>query len=452
MKTTNRPTTLSFVFIRRSLRKHLFYKVNSGRSPLSKRLARLVYTVAFGLPTLLIGAAGSLDPTFGNNGIVTTSNTSANAAALQSDSKLVVGGSISTSQNPEQPVLLRYNTNGTLDPTFGTGGKVIIAATTQAGPVFAVTVQSDGKILAAGPLSRTEAPPPANLRVGVFRFNPNGTSDKTFGNNGVASVSGVPDFLSPATGGIVEQSDGKILVAATSEGSGVQSFGRLLPNGQPDSTFGANGVAPLVASAHALALQPGGQILVLSGPFGGGGTASRYNTNGSVDTTFSGSGQAPGFGSEGGITVINSTGKFIVVGSLIHSPSLTFDDDVSGFLLVRYLSNGVIDSSFGKDGVVVTPFPGNVSSSALSVAIQSNGDIVAAGQTATTASGPSDFALARYTTNGALDPTFGHGGFVSTSFGSSQASVNTVLIQTDGKILAVGNSNGETTIARYLAD
>jgi uncharacterized delta-60 repeat protein len=192
----------------------------------------------------------------------------------------------------------------------------------------------------------------------------------------------------------------------------------------------------------------------LSGLFGSGGTAARYNTNGSLDTAFGGAGQAPGFGSEsqGGIAVINSTSKFIITGSLIKSPSLTSGDSVSGFLLVRYTSAGTIDNSFGRNGVVVTPFPRNVGSSAQSVAIQANGDIVAAGETAATASGPSDFALARYTANGTLDMTFGNGGFVATPFGSSTASVNTILIQTDGKIVAVGNSNSGTTIARYLGN
>jgi uncharacterized delta-60 repeat protein len=424
-------------------REHVFHRKNFMNCvAFLKRLSVLVCAAAFVLPTLLMAGAGSLDPTFGTNGIVTTANTGANAAALQNDGKIVVAGSISTGQNPRQPGIMRYNIDGTLDPNFGSGGRVIVPATVQVGPAFAVAIQSDGKILAATP---------NNLRVGVFRFNANGTPDRTFGSNGVATISpSVLDEGSFLVGGIVVQSDGKILVAANDTGTAAQTFGRLLPNGQPDSTFGTNGVAPLVTGAQTLALQPGGQILVLSF-FAGGGTAVRYTTNGSLDTTFSGAGQAPGFGSgsPGGLAVINSTSKFIVTGSLIKS--LTFKDSVSGFLLVRYMSDGVIDSSFGRNGIAVTPFPGNMISSALSVAIQANGDIVAAGETATTASGPSDFALARYTANGTLDTTFGNGGFVSTPFGNSIASVNTVLIQTDGKILALGNSDNGTTLARYLA-
>ena len=81
---------------------------------------------------------------------------------------------------------------------------------------------------------------------------------------------------------------------------------------------------------------------------------------------------------------------------------------------------------------------------------------MAGGQTALTdinaIPGPSDFGLARYAANGTIDTTFGNGGFVSTPFGSSEAFANTVLIQTDGKIVAVGNSNNGTTVARYLAN
>ena len=100
----------------------------------SKRLPVLVCAAVLALPTLVMAQAGSLDPTFGTNGIVTTANTGANAAALQSDGKIVAAGSISTSQNHQQPGLLRYNTNGTLDPNFGAGGEVMIAGN-NAGPV-----------------------------------------------------------------------------------------------------------------------------------------------------------------------------------------------------------------------------------------------------------------------------------------------------------------------------
>jgi uncharacterized delta-60 repeat protein len=405
-----------------------------------KRVGLLIFLSVLALPTLLMAQAGTLDPTFGNGGIVTTANTSANAGALQSDGKIVVAGSISIMQNFQQPGLLRYNTNGILDPSFGTGGKALIAGN-NAGPAFAVAIQSDGKILAAAPDS---------LRLTVFRFNSNGSVDNTFGNNGAATIQAAGLFFSPASGGIRLQPDGRILVATG------RIVARLLGNGQLDSTFGSNGAAPTVGGSS-VALLPNGDILI-----GNGNVASLYAPNGSLITNFGVNGQTAGFpfDGEGGIVVAtNMTAtatKIIAAGSLTTSPSLMFAQTVSGFLLVRYNSDGAIDNSFGTHGGVATRFPGNILAHAFAVALQTNGDIVAAGQTAPTdvdaAPGPSFFALARYNPNGSIDTTFGHGGFVSTPFGTSEAFANTVLIQIDGKIVAIGNSNSGSTLARYLAN
>ena len=382
--------------------------------------------------------AGDLDPTFGTGGIVTTANSGANAAALQSDGKIVVAGSISTMQNFQQPGLLRYNTNGNLDSSFGAGGEVSIAGN-NAGPAFAVAIQTDGKILAAAPDS---------LRLTVFRFKTNGSLDTSFGSNGAATIQAAGRLFAPASGGIRLQPDGRILVATE------RIVARLLANGQLDSTFGSNGAAPTVGGSS-VALLPNGDILI-----GNGNVTSLYAPNGSLITNFGVNGQTAGFpfDGEGGIVVATNMNvtKIIAAGSLTTSPSLTFGQTVSGFLLVRYNSDGTIDNSFGNHGGVATPFPGNILAQAFAVALQTNGDIVGAGQTALTdvdaAPGPSDFGLVRYNPNGSVDTTFGHNGFVSTSFGTSEAFANTVLIQMDSKIVAVGNSNSGTTLARYLGN
>ena len=435
---TRMATALSLAFSKHPLHEQSFnYNLLSNVS-FKRHLALLIFLAVFALPSLLMAHGGDLDPTFGTNGIVTTANTSANAAALQSDGKIVVAGSISTMQNFKQPGLLRYNTNGILDPSFGTGGKVLIAGN-NAGPAFAVAIQTDGKILAAAPDS---------LRLTVFRFNSNGSLDNTFGNNGAATIQAAGLFFSPASGGVRLQPDGRILVATG------RIVARLLANGELDSTFGSNGAAPTVGGSS-VALLPNGDILI-----GNGNVASLYAPNGSLITNFGVNGQTAGFpfDGEGGIVVAtNMTAtatKIIAAGSLTTSPSLTFAQTVSGFLLVRDNSDGTIDNSFGTHGGVATRFPGNILAQAFAVALQTNGDIVAAGQTALTnvdaAPGPSDFGLVRYNPNGSVDTTFGHGGFVSTSFGTSEAFANTVLIQMDSKIVAVGNSNSGTTLARYL--
>ena len=405
-----------------------------------KRLALGMSLVAFALPASLMAQAGSLDPKFGKGGIVFTANTNANAGALQGDGKILVAGSISTPQNAQQPGLLRYNTNGTLDSGFGAGGKVVIAGS-NAGAAFAVAVQTDGKILAAAP---------ANLQLTVFRFNSNGSLDSTFGNNGATAIQAQGLFLGPASGSIALQLDGRILVATgQNEGGGLHIVARLLANGQLDSTFGSNGAAPTFVGGDSVAVLPNGNIVV-----GTGSLTSAYSPNGVVVKDFGIHGQTPGFSNDaGGFVVTNNSStitRIITAGSILTDLNITFTNGVSGFLLVSYKSDGTLDNAFGIHGGVTTPFPGNAFSRAFAVALQTNGAIVAVGQTALTFSGPSDFALVRYNPNGSVDTTFGNSGFVSTPFGPSVASANTVLIQIDGRIIAVGNSNNGTTLARYL--
>jgi uncharacterized delta-60 repeat protein len=430
---------ISKILLTLTLPRRVFH--NLAKSVTSqKRLALGISLAVFALPASLMAQAGTLDPKFGKGGIVTTANTGANAGALQGDGKIVVAGSIATNQNQEQPGLLRYNTDGTLDPNFGIGGKVVIGGT-NAGPAFAVAVQTDGKILAAAP---------ANLHLTVFRFNSNGSVDNTFGNNGATAIQPAEVFLAPASGGIALEPDGRILVAtAHNEGGPLQIVARLLANGQLDSTFGSNGVAPTFGG-DSVAVLPNGNILV-----GTGSVTSAYAPNGAVVKDFGIHGQTPGFANDVGGFVVNNNSatvtRIITAGSIFTDLNLMSLNSVSGFLLVSYNIDGTLDNAFGIHGGVTTPFPGNILARAFAVALQRNGDIVAVGQTALTDTGSSDFALVRYNPNGSVDTTFGNSGFVSTAFGTSVAFASTVLIQIDGKIIAVGKSNnGTTTLARYL--
>jgi uncharacterized delta-60 repeat protein len=410
----------------------------------AKLLVLLSFVGLLTLPHSGMGQAGSLDPTFGTNGIVTTANTVDNATALQSDGKIVVAGSVANSQNFQQGGLLRYTSNGVLDSRFGSGGKVLMAVgTTQAGPAFGVAVQADGKIVTAAP---------AGIQLTIFRFNANGAPDNSFGSNGTVAVTAAGVFLPPASGGIALQSDGKIVIVTKNIAV------RLLPNGELDSTFGSTGVAPTVGSigGESVAILSNGQILI-----GAGNVTSLYSANGNLATKFGINGQTAGFPFDGvgGFVVTTDPAtnrtKIVTAGTLVTALNLSFAQTTSGFLLMRYSGEGTIDNSFGTHGGVVTPFPGNLFSQAFAVAAQTDGDLVAVGQTAQTdvnvTPGPSSFGLTRYLPDGTIDTTFGNGGFVSTAFGNSPAFAKTVLIQTDGKIVAAGNSNG-TTVARYLAN
>ncbi len=396
--------------------------------------------------TLASAQAGSLDPTFGTGGIFTFSTTSngggsnsASAIALQSDGKLVVAGQVGSRSG-----LLRLNTNGTLDTTFGTAGVVVSKLGGVVDQLFVgLAIQSDGKIV----VSATGIP----ARGQVGRFNPNGSPDTTFGTAGVAS-------LSMTAGLLVLQTDGRIIVTGASAGNA--SMARLQSNGQLDTSFGTNGQAPLAAGAGSITLQADGKILIGSGAFAaaavlnpanGAGAVARYNTNGSLDKSFGISGLAASIVAPSALAV-QSDGKILAAGSNVSQ--LALSGNVGGFGLVRLNSNGSVDTTLGTRGGVTTAFPGASLTDAFAVILQSNGDIVAAGEAgnAATSQLTESFALARYLGTGKLDSTFGTGGLVTTNFGNTAAAfITSLVLQSDGKIVAAGSNAGNTVeVARYL--
>ena len=397
-------------------------------------MALLVAAALLSSSTSARAQAGSLDATFGIGGIVTTPNTSdPRTMAIQSDGKIVVAGHATGLD----VALARYNTDGSLDASFGIGG-IVGFPENNGGPAIGVAIQQDGKIVSAGP---------TDLSFFVFRFNADGTLDQNFGSAGRVRL-GFAVGAEP--GAIAVQPDGNILVATTNV------LTRLLSNGQLDSSFGTGGVAPLLDNSGALSLLGSGKMLVIHT-----GRAAQYNADGSLDLSFGVVGQTPTLGQPSAIAPA-SNGQFVLVGALTSGqPSLTVKPQ--GFAVVRYNSDGTIDATFGARGAAITNFPGNSFSGAGPVAVQSNGDIVAAGFTAAQnclcARQASDFALARYTADGQLDTTFGTDGLVITSFNGDSASISALAIQSDGKIVALGrdapasSASGKSgfTLARYLS-
>lgn len=431
--------------------------VLSGNSTHAKlragRLSSTLFTsvVLITSSTLVLAQAGRLDPTFGQGGKVITNvpgsaTAVANAVALQSDGQIIVAGGLGAGQAIG---LVRYNPNGTLDTSFGSSGIALAAIPNNIlSSATGTAIQLDGKILAGGTVY-TLANGKAFIGLGIVRFNSNGSMDSSFGTTGVVTT--LPFSAARCGGGPVAlQPDGKILLAGSctmSVGSnGFSTIVRFNANGSLDSTYGSGGAAVLAEAPSAIALQPDGKILVA-----GGGTVSRYNTNGSIDSSFG------IFGSVGSVTAaavaVQGDGKIVVGGSFSDQLSVTPDGD---FAVVRYNSDGTVDEGFGTHGGVLADFfTGTSSAAAFAVVVESNGDILAAGK-ATRGSNPSEFALARFTSLGTLDPSFGTGGVVTTSFGQKD-SVAAVVLQTDGKIVAAGNSMNVTTsndsfaVARYIA-
>jgi uncharacterized delta-60 repeat protein len=400
-------------------------------------LAALAFAfVAGALPGAAVAAPGALDPTFGTGGEVTTDFggfDSAQAVAIQSDGKIVAtgssggdfalarynadgsldasfggGGKVTTdfagfdaaSALVVQPdgrivatgrsgnadfALARYNANGSLDSTFGSGGKV----TTDVGgfdAALGVALQSDGKIVAVGGGG-------AASDFVAARYNANGSLDPSFGSGGVVTTD-LGGF--EAATAVALQSDDKIVATGSTFSSGFQQFAlvRYNADGNIDSSFGSGGKVLTdfglgSGFGGALAIQPDGKI-VAAGRAGSDFVVARYNGDGSPDASFGTGGRVTTdfggliFDAAFGVA-LQSNGKIVAAGSAFNAFGSSAD-----FALARYLPDGSLDSSFGSGGKVTTDFGGF--DVAFGVALQSDGKIVAAGQ-----GGPgSDFALARY--------------------------------------------------------
>ncbi len=348
---------------------------------------------------------------------------------------------------------------GDLDPGFGKGGKV----TTEGGAAFGVALQPDGKIVAAGPRETDRDV----LVFSVARYRRNGTLDPSFSSDGRQTTS--IGETSPAQDVAVD-ADGRILVvgATTASPSSPSRFAlvRYLPDGSLDPAFGADGVVvtgfePQSAEAFAISVQPDGKIVV-AGSVRAPRSAdyafalARYQADGSLDTSFGTQGRViTSFGIDSSIAKAVGQGPNGTI--VLAGYRLRFTENEAleglGFALARYTSEGELDDTFGLDGKVTTTFGGGGAASSL--AIQADGQVVAAGTTSLEAGSNRNFALARYDVDGALDPDFGVGGIVTTDFDSGDDVASGVVMTPDGKIVAAGTAQKDHptfALARYLPD
>ena len=384
---------------------------------------------------------GSLDTTFNGDGKVTTlvtlNSERANSGALQADGKIVVGGY--ATGTTKDFFILRYNTNGTLDTTFDGDGMVIIPVLGN-DEIFDIAVQPDGKILAVGSADNQSA---------VVRYNSNGTPDITFDGDGIVTTaypSGSGSALSLAI-----QSDGKIVTAGGASDSNFALI-RYNTNGSLDTSFDGDGhVSTSIGSldyARSVVIQPDGKI-VAAGTSDSNFALARYNTDGSLDTSFDTDGRVTTaafiFVTDGIVAVaLQSDGKIVAAGYSGNTQSNNPD-----FALARYNTDGSLDTSFDGDGTVTTEI-GTSGEQTTSVMVQPDGKIVAAGWSRLPTD---DFAMVRYNTNGSLDTSFDGDGKVKTDVGHSGVSGTDVIVQADGKIVTLAAlSIFATGIARYNAD
>jgi uncharacterized delta-60 repeat protein len=461
----------------------------SAEAPVDAGSSELIPSVCLICPPPVISPVtpGSLDTSFrglrlsGTGKILTIYGSSdVMGMATQPDGKILIAGG----DNRYTAWLVRYTASGLEDTTFDGDGWVGLRTYAfgyePGGPV---AVQPDGKIVvgSARKLLATGKYNDASSEIlntfGAHRFNPNGAQDTGFTNppsntfgNFVFNLPSLDQRLRYETPAMALQSDGKIVLASrpnvylnSRQISAPIVVTRHNANGSTDKTFGSNGyVSTVTYPGHfsyvtSMAIQTDGKIVIAGYDTPTDGSTSdfaiaRYNTNGTPDTSFDIDGIARvgfvGYSNDYAKAVkIQSDGKIVVAG---HSNIGAWGDN--NFTLARLNTNGSLDTGFGNNGLVSTTFASISADRANDMTIQADGKIVVVG---TTKNGfDSDFGLARYNTNGSLDTTFGYGGLVTTSFGTSYLgdSATNVVLQ-NGKIVVAGYTSDSydrtLVMARY---
>lgn len=428
--------------------KSAFFKKNQLAS-----LALVLVVVLIG-STVALAADGNLDPTFGTNGIRITdlgsNSDSGNSVLLQPDGKIIM---LASSQG-QSPILMRFNSNGSIDNTFGAAGKLSVTFGDK------VARQSDGKLIVGSTSGGSFA---------VARYDKNGKGlDTTFGTNGVAKFPGDPDDFFYEFHDFAIQPDNKIVVIGTQRTGGHTTtiwVVRFTSSGEPDNSFEDNGFRFLdefdfpnsaYFNGKAVAIHPDGKILLSGDMYDSGAehkqiALARLLSNGFLDTEdFGTNGKGTvattldRFENVNGGLALQADGKILVVGSIFDYGQDPNDD----LAVARFTTAGSLDPTFGGSGIIVTDL-GN-SENANAVVIQPDGKIVLVGNSVGAAG--SDILLVRYNSNGSLDNTFGVNGKVITDLGNTPDSGNRIAIQTDGKLVVAGSSNGNALLARYTKD
>ena len=378
---------------------------------------------------------GTLDTTFGSGGIVVTdvNNNSLDicrAMLIQSsDNKIVVAGVAQIRADDDDFAIVRYNSNGTLDTTFDGDGKRTDDIGNESASARRVAIQPDGKIIAAGAFA-------------IVRFNPDGSFDTSFGTDGKVRC------ITCSISGMALQSDGKIVVV------GDKFVVRYKTDGSLDTAFGTGGTTSLSIFVNAVAIQPDGAIVVAgyTGDSNNDFAVSRLLSNGTLDSSFDIDGKvttAIGAGSDIAYAVIIQPDYKIVVAGLVFVGTNNND-----FALVRYNPDGSLDTSFSFDGKQTTAI-GTNNDVANALAIQTDYKIIAAGYAYSGTN--NDFAAVRYNADGSLDTTFDGDGKLTTPIGTLNDVGNAIAIQTDGKILIAGSTEATSgvndfAVVRYNAD
>lgn len=383
---------------------------------------------------------GSLDTSFSEDGKLMTSIGSnydtATSMTVQTDGKILLAGYSLVDSNTHFS-LVRYNSDGSLDTSFSEDGKLITSISSGSSAARSVTLQADGKILLGG-----HSYDGSTLDFALVRYNSDGSLDTTFSTDGKLTT-GIGSNFERADS-VTVQADGKILLGGTTfDGSNAKfALMRYNSDGSLDTSFSDDGKLTTAigvngAGANSMTLQADGKIL-LAGYSTSGSYSEfalvRYNSDGSLDTSFSDDGILTTAiinlnSAQANSVTVQANGKILLGG-------YAWNGNSNEFVLVRYNSDGSLDTSFSTDGMLST-IVGGSSDQAYSVTVQADGKILLGGTS------DSDFALVRYNSDGSLDTSFNPSKALFTLSGSAVVLDADVRI-TDIEFYATGNYAGSS--------
>jgi len=378
-------------------------------------------------------------------GIITTDVGSgddhATSITVLSDGKILLGGyTYSDAVGRPDFAVVRYNANGNVDTSFGNNGAVITDFGLSFDLSFAMAVQSDSKIILAGNSTVTDSD------VALARYHTDGAFDASFGAGNGMVTSDIAGF-SDNGHSIAILTDGKILVSGASLGDFL--LRKYASDGTVDSGF-SGGLGYVTShlqfggfdSASAMAVQPDEKIvLVGSSDVGGNDDIAlvRYNSDGTLDSSFNATGiviyDINGHDDTLNDIALQPDEKIVVVGS--------YGDSATdfGLLVARYNSDGSLDTSFSLDGIALINIEGSQEGGA-AVVIQPDGKILVGGDGGFNNSGGDggEYFLVRFNSDGTLDNSFGNGdGMSVVDLGGGSDTLNDIALLSDGSILAAGS-------------
>ena len=402
-------------------------------------------------PVLLVGQnAGTLDPTFGQAGEVVIQDSSnrynGGHSVLLPDGRLIVAGlEVGPDIQNARPVFTRLMPDGSLDLSYGVNGQARLDINLPYRGIGKIALTTEGKLIVAGHISGN-----ASLAAFVVRLDTNGVMDPSFGQSGLALLD-IPGNTDDYFFTALIKPNGTILLGGSTNGV---LLVQLLPDGVPDPSFGTGGIAHFqdvvggTESIFSLALQADGKILTVGINGGNNMQLIRFQPNGIIDPSFANNGVFT-FGTPSWVetaygVAIQDDQKIMFYGTQHLA-------NINRIVLIRLQPNGSFDPAFGTNGRVFTDL--GTFGLANTLVLQPDGKALIGAQSKQNPTNDEvQFKVVRYNPDGSLDANFGNDGQVQTPIYAIVAESADLLLQPDGKIVHTGSADGQLVLWRYLND